>query len=80
MSLACMSATSFGGTGWLALALLASEIWSLLQPASTTPVARTSEVAKRANQRPIDQRKAPQPMGELPAEFRTTVPVAVINY
>ena len=44
MSFAVMSAISFGGTGWLALALFASEISSLLQPASSTPAASAAEV------------------------------------
>jgi hypothetical protein len=40
-----MSAISFGGTGWLALALLASEISSLLQPATSKPApARAADV------------------------------------
>src|SRR2546430_1774565 len=44
MSFSTMAWISFGGTGWLALALLASEIWSLSQLASNTPAARAAEV------------------------------------
>ncbi len=44
MSLATMSESSFGGTGWLALALVASEISSLLQPVSSTLAARAADV------------------------------------
>jgi hypothetical protein len=39
-----MAWISLGGTGWLALALLASEISSLLQPASMTLAARAADV------------------------------------
>ncbi|GAB1717380.1 MAG: hypothetical protein NTAFB05_24220 [Nitrobacter sp.] len=39
-----MVATSFGGTGWLALALLASEASSVLQPARRAPDASTANV------------------------------------
>ena len=44
MSFSTIAASSFGETGWLALALVASEISSLSQPASSTPAASAAEV------------------------------------
>ena len=44
MSFSAIAAISLGGTGWLALALVASETSSLLQPASSTPAANATDV------------------------------------
>ena len=68
MSFAVMSAISFGGTGWLALALLASEMSSLLQPASSTPApASAAEVMSARTSERLIKGKAPHP----PGNFRT---------
>ena len=67
MSFSAIAAISFGDTGWLALELVASEISSLSQPASSTPAASAAERDERANQRAINQCKAPHPTGN----FRT---------
>ena len=42
MSLSTMAWISFGGTGWLALALVASEISSVSQPDRNTPAAASA--------------------------------------
>src|SRR5262245_53464211 len=43
MSFSAIAASSFGGTGWLALALFAIETWSLLQPANKTAAAMAAD-------------------------------------
>ena len=53
MFFSTIAARSFGGTGWLALALVASEISSLLQPASSTPARKRNRSDKRANKRTV---------------------------
>ena len=63
--LGVIAANSLGGTGWLALALVASEpISSLLQPASSTACRQRGRCHERANQRATDQCKAPHPTGK----------------
>ena len=55
MSFAVHVGDELGGTGWLALALLASEISSLLQPASSMPAASATDVmSARTSVRPIN--------------------------
>ncbi|GLR83896.1 hypothetical protein GCM10007857_06060 [Bradyrhizobium iriomotense] len=44
MSFSVIAARSFGETGWLALALVASETWSVSQPASITLATSATDV------------------------------------
>jgi hypothetical protein len=68
MSFAVMSAISFGGTGWLALALLASEMSSPLQLASSAPApARAADVTSARTSEAVNQRLSSTPTGH----FRT---------
>src|SRR5438552_1555792 len=48
MSFSVMAWISFGGTGWLALALVASDISSPLQPTSTTPTTANAAEGRSA--------------------------------
>ncbi|MET3325599.1 hypothetical protein ABIF54_002852 [Bradyrhizobium japonicum] len=61
MSFSTIAARSFGGTGWLALALVASETWSVSQPASRTLAVSSATEAKsaRASEREIKMDPTP---------------------
>src|SRR4051812_23732340 len=48
MSFSAIAAMSLGETGWLALALVASETWSVSQPASSTLAVISATEAKSA--------------------------------
>jgi hypothetical protein len=65
MFLSTMAWISFGGTGWFALALLASEISSLLQPASARPAASAAEVTSSRTGRREIKPEAPHPPGNV---------------
>src|SRR4051794_891264 len=60
MFFSTIAARSFGGTGWLALALVASETWSVSQPASTKLAASATETRNaRASEREIKMDPTP---------------------
>src|ERR1700733_12826163 len=67
MSFSTIAAMSFGGTGWLALALVASEISSGSQPANSRPADSAAEVMsarqseRLINAKPQTQRAISQP-------------------
>ena len=71
MSFSVIAAMSLGGTGWLALALVASETSSLLQPASSAPAASAADVmSARTSERQINA-KLHTPNAVLGGQIRT---------